>query len=316
MKEKIKTIVIIVMGVLLVGAVGFLICEAFDDQSWYVSFIQKKEDLYNMECGIIYACASFREGNFEQITYDFDAPEYQELIEKYNVVQIAGQGTEFEKALNLMDYFSSRLSHNGNFTEYRKDMSAADLLGYALDNPKHGIHCRAKAQIMNEEYLALGIYSRKLWINPLSVYDHECHVVNEIWDESYQKWIMLDTTNNIYWVGEEKIPLSAIEVRDKLAAQEFLTPVAPGEKLDNLEKLRERHEDILLYTAKNMAYLQYLLCYGVGEDQVVYALLPEALEPADDCLISKGAVLAKPRDIMSDTMSEERKWQERMESVH
>jgi len=304
MKEKIKTIVIIVMGVLLIGAAGYLVYSGFDDESELVSAVQSKEYVYNMECGIIHNCASLREGDFEQITYDFDAPEYRELIDKYNIVQIAGQGSEFEKALNLMNYFAPRLSHNSNYSDYSKDMNAVSLLGYALDNPQHGIFCRAKAQIMNEVYLSLGIYSRKLWINPLSVYDHECHVVNEIWDGEYQKWIMLDTTNNAYWVGEEKIPLSAIEIRDKLSEQQFLTPVRPGENPDDLQNHCEWREHLLLYTAKNMAYLQYLLHYGVGEDDMAYALLPEAMEPADDCLISKEAVLASPLEVQAHIMRE------------
>ena len=116
----------------------------------------------------------------------------------------------------------------------------------------------------------------------------------EIWDDQYKKWIMLDTTNDIYWVGEEKIPLSAIELRDKFAVQAFVTPVMPGEKLDDLQALKDRHMGLILYTAKNMAYLQYFLHYGVGEDNVVYSLLPETMEPFDECLISRETIEAPP----------------------
>ncbi len=289
-----KIIAIISLAILLAGAVGYIVYDKYNDGFRYVSYIQDKDEVYNMACGIIQNCRSIRKGAEDRITYDFNDPEYAELLDKYELISIAGNGTEFDKALRLMDNFSRRLKHNGNFNEYTADMDAVYLLDYALDKPEHGIHCRAKAQIMNEEYLALGIYSRKLWLNPLSVYDGECHVVNEIWDSGYQKWIMLDTTNDIYWIGEERIPLSAIEVREKMAAQEFVTAVMPGEKTEDLPRLRDKHMDMILYTAKNMAYLQYFLNYGRGEEARVYAMLPENMEPFDGCLISEDTIKAQP----------------------
>lgn len=78
------------------------------------------------------------------------------------------------------------------------------LLAYSLDNNSHGINCRSKAQILNEMCLALGIYARKVWIMPSSMYDTDCHVVNEVWDTALQKWVMLDVTNNQYWVDENE----------------------------------------------------------------------------------------------------------------
>lgn len=136
-------------------------------------------------------------------------------------------------------------------------------------------------------FLALGIYSRKLWLNPLSEYDNECHVVNEIWDESYNKWIMLDTTNNLYWVDENNTPLSALEVRDKFANQQFVTPVQPDDNTTDLTALNSKYQDYIIYTAKNMAYLQYFLEYGAGEADILYTLLPENITQRDSYLISE-----------------------------
>lgn len=287
-------IVIIALLILLAGSIVYTVYTRKSYRSKYVSYVQNANEVYNMACGIIHNCESFHDGKPCTITYDLENEYYAELLKKYDIEKIAGTGSEFQKAIKLMDNFSGRLTHYSDYAEYTGDMNAMYLLDYSLDKSKKGINCRAKSQIMNESYLALGIYSRKLWINPLSVYDGECHVVNEIWDSEYKKWIMLDTTNNLYWVGEDKIPLSAIEIREKFANQDFITAVMPGEKLDNLQKLRDKHMDFVLYTAKNMAYLQYFLHYGEGEDEVAYALLPEKMKPWDDCLISKEAVLAPP----------------------
>lgn len=45
-----------------------------------------------------------------------------------------------------------------------------------------------------------------------------------------------------------------------------------------------------------MVYLQYFLEYGEGGDEIIYALLPENIEPWDAYLISEKSVLASPAD--------------------
>ena len=293
-KNKKQTVAILILLCLFLASVGCNIYFIFFKESPIVSFVQNKEEVYNMECGIIKNCEKFRTTEDTTIIYKFNEDSYSVLREKYDIEKIAGDGTEFEKALNLMNTFSQKLAHNGNFPEYTKEMNAVELLDYALDKPQNGLFCRAKAQIFNEMYLSLNIYSRKLWINPLSAYDTECHVVNEIWDNDYHKWIMLDTTNNLYWVDENGLPLSALEVREKFAEQDFITPVKPGDNLSDLNKPHDQYEGFILYTAKNMVYLQYFMEYGEGEADVIYALLPEKMEPKDDCLISEATVKASP----------------------
>lgn len=293
-KDKKYKAAILIISCLFLVCIGYIIYSEFFEGSSIVSFVQNKEEVYNMECGIIKNCEKFRITENTMITYKFNEDNYSVLREKYDIEKIAGDGTEFEKALNLMNTFSQRLAHNSSFTEYNKEMNAVELLDYALDKPQNGIFCRAKAQIFNEIFLALNIYSRKLWINPLSVYDSECHVVNEIWDNVYNKWIMLDTTNNLYWVDENGLPLSALEVREKFAKQDFVTPIKPGDNLSDLNKLHDKYESFILYTAKNMVWFRYFMEYGEGEADVIYALLPENMEPWDDCLISESTIRQPP----------------------
>lgn len=293
-KNKRQIAATLILLCLLLASIGCNIYFVFFQKSPIISYIQSKEEVYNMECGIIKNCEKFRTTENTTIIYKFHEDSYSALREKYEIESIAGDGSEFEKALNLMNTFSQRFSHNGSFQEYTKEMNVVELLDYALDKPQNGIFCRAKAQIFNEMFLALNIYSRKLWIKPLSVYDDECHVVNEIWDNVYNKWILLDTTNNLYWIDENGLPLSALEVREKFAKQDFVTPVKPGDPVSDLNKLHDKYESFILYTAKNMVYLQYFLEYGEGEADVVYALLPENMELGDDRLISESAIQAPP----------------------
>lgn len=176
------------------------------------SYLESPEQIYIMESGILKNCLEFAEGENIKFQYVFDNGEYSQLLSDYNISEIAGEGTEFEKVLNLMNEFAPRLHHESNYDNHI-EMNAVSLLEYSLDNKNQGINCRNKAQILNEMCLALGIYSRKVWIMPNSGYDNDCHVVNEVWDSSLNKWVMLDITNNQYWVDENGTPLSVIEIR-------------------------------------------------------------------------------------------------------
>lgn len=128
---------------------------------------------------------------------------------------------------------------------------------------------------------------------PISTYDYDCHVVNEVWDSKYGKWIMLDITTDTYWVDENRTPLSILEIREKLGKQEFCTPVKPDDNLSDLKSSLNENYDTFLYIAKNMVYLRYMDKYTVGES-MVYDLMPVNLDKYYDFLISKECVEAAP----------------------
>ncbi|MGN0696515.1 MAG: transglutaminase-like domain-containing protein [Oscillospiraceae bacterium] len=290
---KISVGALIVLSVSMAALLVYIFT-GYGDWLVRTSYLQSEEQIYIMETGILHNEQTFREGNDIVLTYDLDNEEYVELSEKYDIEKTAGNGTEFEKALALMDEYSGRLYHLSDY-DNRADMNAMALLEYSLDNRSQGINCRAKAQILNEMCLALGIYSRKVWLHPNSVYDKECHVVNEIWDSSLNKWIMLDITNNFYWIDENGVPLSILEIRDHLADQRFCTPVSPDDDLNDPERSLERNYSNFLYIAKNMAYTYYFKEYTAGETDEVCFLMPEAIVPDDEAvLISKEAVEGSP----------------------
>ncbi len=295
MKKKYK-ILFAVLGLLLVLSIGFIIYVAFFGgySLFYMSYQQSPNEIYIMESGILYNQLEFKEGNDYEIIYDFDNAEYKELLEKYDLANIAKDGSEFEKAKNLMNEFAPRLKHKSDYDNH-VDMNALSLLEYSLDNKKHGINCRNKAQILNEMCLALGIYSRKVWIMPNSKYDGDCHVVNEVWDSTYNKWIMLDITNNMYWVDENGNPLSILEIRTKIANQEFCTPVDAEDNLKDLDKSLNDNFDNFLYIAKNLVYMEYMGKYTKNEDDTFYLLFPENLDTSFEYIISEKAIEASPK---------------------
>lgn len=288
--HKSRMLVICLLLLLLITSIGFNIYFVFFNG---VSYLQNPEEIYIMEAGILNNNREFATGEDIDLTYDFNHEEYPVLIRDYQIDEIAGTGTELEQALNLMNEFAPRLQHDSYYDNHI-EMNALALLEFSLDQKVHGINCRAKAQILNEMCLALGIYSRKLWIMPNSGYDNDCHVVNEIWDTSLNKWVMLDITNNQYWVDEEGTPLSVLEIRQKGALQEFCTPVEPGENQNDLNKLKQTHFSEFLYIMKNLAYMEYCDSYSVGEAEIKYLLFPKNLKTDYEYLISEDVVTRPP----------------------
>lgn len=289
-KKVITIVTISVLVTVLIASVSVNIYLAFFR---YASYLQSTDEIYIMEAGIIQNNLKFSDGESHEFTYDFNNEKYTLLKTKYNIERIANKGSEFEKALQLMNEYAPRLTHLSNYDNHISD-DALSLLEYSLDNKKHGINCRSKAQILNEMCLSLGIFSRKVWIMPNSKYDSDCHVVNEIWDTQLNKWIMLDITNNEYWVDESGTPLSVLEIRFKGAKQEFCTPVEVGDKLNNLQKLKQKHINDFIYIMKNMVYMEYCDNYSVGEDDKIWLLFPENLNTDYEYIVDEKSVTKSP----------------------
>lgn len=295
-KKNIKNMLLIVGSIVVI--VGFLVSIGFNIyfEIAYLkadSYLQSTEEIYVMEAGILRNNLEFHDGTDYKLQYNFSHENYETLKSKYKLENTAKEGSEFEKALRLMDEYAPRLTHESNYDNHIP-INALDLLEYSLDNKNQGINCRAKAQILNEMCLSLGIYSRKVWIMPYSKYDGDCHVVNEVWDTSLNKWVMLDITNNTYWIDDNKTPLSILEIRNKAALNEFCTPVEVGEKTNDLQGLKDKNIGNFLYIVKNIVYMEYCTEYTVGESKGYYLLLPQNIQTEYELLISKNEIDSSP----------------------
>ena len=128
-------------------------------------------------------------------------------------------------------------------------------------------------------------------------YDFENHVVNEVWDSTLNQWVMLDITNNYYWIDENGKPLSVLEIRDRLEKQLFCTPVSPSDDLHDLERSLHQNYDNVLYIAKNMIYMYYCTNYSTGETEQFYSLMPVAFAGKEDehlIIVSQESIEAAP----------------------
>ncbi|MSU06130.1 transglutaminase domain-containing protein [Spirochaetales bacterium NM-380-WT-3C1] len=286
MSKRIKVFLVfaILINIIVLSTIFYF---SFTDKT-IVSYLQNPKEIYILEAGILKNNLITKDGSDISISYDYDSEALLVLKEKYKLEKIAGSGSNLDKALNVMNEFAPRLKHKSDY-DNSITIEALPLLEYSLDNKEHGINCKNKAQILLEMLLSLGIPTRKVWIMPYSPYDIDCHVVNEIWDDKLDKWVMLDITNNEYWIDENKTPLSCIEIRENGANMEFCTPIHPFESMEDLEKLQSSYYNDFLYIMKNLVYLEYRDKYGVGEQGNPLIFIPSTFS-TNELVISRKAL--------------------------
>lgn len=232
------------------------------------------EDLLNIYKGILFNNPSFELGTTDKILYDFSSPKLNRLKEIYHLEEIASEGSDLDRALRLLGFFSPRITHKGDFINHI-GCNAIDLLEYCLDKPEKGINCLNKSKILQECCLSLGIYARRIWMMPYSPYDCDNHVVNEIYDFNLKKWIMLDMTSNGYFVNKKGLPLSVLEIRNNFASNEiceFKMVSCKNEKFfTNLEMECLYYKQ---YFAKNLFYFYSEAVCGFGNNNQRFVFIP------------------------------------------
>lgn len=188
-------------------------------------------------------------------TYDHTALGFSELLSEYPIREIAGNGSEIEKALNLLSWCHQNVLHNGGAKDVefvRK--TSLDILRYAYKKGReYGVYCRLQAIVFSECCLALGIKSRILHCLPFSPYDFDTHVVSIVYSTTLNKWILLDAGNNQYFTDENGVLLSPMEIRTKLGNNE---PIKCHIEDDNYKH----------YMAKNLFYFKSPLNNTFGSD--------------------------------------------------
>lgn len=215
-------------------------------------------DYYNIYSGALRAFNNFDakcNNASADFTYIFDAPEYKKLISKYHIDEVAGNGSELDKALNLMKWCAENVLHNGGTKDVEfVPKTSVDILDYAFKKGKEfGVYCRLQSIVFTECCLALGIKSRILHCLPFSPNDFDSHVVSIVWIENLKKWIMLDSGNGRYFMDSDNNILSPIEIRTKMALNEEI-------------KCNEDDENYKLYMAKNLFYFKSLQINTYGSD--------------------------------------------------
>jgi len=188
-------------------------------------------------------------------SFVFEHPKYETLKSKYPIVDVAGNGDDFSKTINLLNWVSSNIYHKGDYSS-SIPANAISYLDYAFgkDN-SHGINCVGLSTVLSECLLSIGIKGRKVFIMPCSPYDDDNHVVVQAYIKEMNKWVMFDPTLNAYINNEQGDYLSLLELRHHLANQipVFFNREA---KYNDDEWTDESAKANIEYLAKNLFYFQ------------------------------------------------------------
>jgi len=107
---------------------------------------------YNIYTGILKALNNFSNSNSEKLKlkYESDTEISNKLNEKYNIIKVAGNGTDLSKTLNLLHWLSKNTYHKGDFMNETLN-NPLDLLEFSYANgAKSGINCVGLATILTE----------------------------------------------------------------------------------------------------------------------------------------------------------------------
>lgn len=225
-------------------------------------------------CGILFNSREFEQEERVPLLYKFDCPEFAELKARWPIEQTAGRGGDFVRGLRLARWLSRNLNHKGDFSfTAALSFDSLTLLDYGFGKKEHGMNCAAKAKILEECCLSLGIYARTVGLYPASPYDSDNHVVVEIFDREKGKWIMLDPTTGGY-VSAGGEPLSCFEMREAFAQFGPVSVVLPRQSGRDLPLLAERNVAWNSYYAKNCYFftINTVSEFGTGEGREVHIL--------------------------------------------
>jgi len=189
-------------------------------------------------------------------SYDNNNPHFNQLKSNYPIETVAGNGDDFSKAVNLMNWVSEHIFYKGDYEGTLGN--SLDLLNYAYNKGESGgINCVALATILSDCMLAVGLKARRAFLMPCSPYDGDFHAVTHVYIREMNKWVMLDPTFNLYFSNEQGEYLSLLELRDYLANQN------PVIKNNNAKSIN------IEYFAKNLFYFQMFENSTFGEGNAI-----------------------------------------------
>jgi hypothetical protein len=149
------------------------------------------------------------------------------LRKKYNLDAVAGNGDEISKFINLMKWVHKTVRHDGNSNNPK--VKTADALITICKTENRGINCRMMATLLNEVYLSMGYKSRFITCMPQGEIFDDCHVINEVYSNTFKKWIWMDPTFETYVTDDKGFYLSIQETRYRLVND---LPVFPSKEMN------------------------------------------------------------------------------------
>jgi len=212
-----------------------------------------------------------------------DDENLQLLREAHKLSDIAGGGSNQERAIRLMNWVHALTSHAVN-PSTPSDLTAMNLIRLCQQQGKR-INCWMYSIILNECLLSVGISSRMVHLSPPKERPKESHLVVAVYLQDRKKWIMLDPDTGSFFVDEQGDLLGVAEIRERLISGTFL---GVSEDLSmpkaNWLPIRWRKAVYKVYLSKNIFRISCPrrsdVRTNLQEDRrISYELIPDGYHP-------------------------------------
>lgn len=181
-------------------------------EKWDMNYVLKRSSPYRNEK--VFGVPPF--------TYQSsDAQELVRLRKDFNLDSVAGNGDETSRIKNLLTWAHNSVRHDGSVPDNPPSRNARDLIA-VCKKENRGVNCRMLATILRDVYQAEGFKSRMVTCMPKDSSDNDCHVINVVWSNTFNKWLWMDPTFNAYVTNKNGDLLSIEEVREGLIKESDL----------------------------------------------------------------------------------------------
>ncbi len=146
---------------------------------------------------------------------DLRSPRFEDLRNRYRLDDVVKGGTdEFERILLLRNWIRRRIVTDPSKPAVDND----DALQILEEGPKGGhYHCGHISKAQNAVMNAMGYVTRCVFAGAgeKEMQLSGSHGVNEIWSNTYCKWILMDAEHDSHF-EKDGMPLSGLEIRDEV----------------------------------------------------------------------------------------------------
>jgi len=159
---------------------------------------------------------------------------YEFLLRTYPLKAAAKGNSDFERVVNLLDWFCESTFYNGMQLSFFPDDSVK-VLKYSYKKPfSHAINCRHKAIAFSDCLIALGFQSYPVCL--MSAED--CHFMSQVYLNELGKWCVFDPSFHTYFTDDDSgNTLSVFELQTMLA--DGKQPVMHGYSFNGTQECRD-----------------------------------------------------------------------------
>ncbi len=182
----------------------------------------------------------------------------------YELDKVAGNGSELEQIIKLMQWVHKTVPHDGSS---RNPVPSNSLnIIQTSQNEKRGVNCRMLAILLNEVYLSMGFKSRMVTCLPSAEETFDCHVTNAVFSKTLNKWLYIDPSFEAYFMDKKGQILNHAEIRKAFISG---IPLTVNEGINhNGRPYGGGESGYIRYMAKNFVRFVCTLNSGFGSEDI------------------------------------------------